>query len=45
MGNWGSNQKVPNGRKGRASQDPMWMTLAEIPHKVEGEPVGTISRG
>jgi hypothetical protein len=28
-----------------ASQDPIGMTLAEIPHKREGEPVETISRG
>ena len=32
-------------RKARDSQDPMGMTLAEIPHKGEGEPVETISRG
>jgi hypothetical protein len=41
----GSIQKVPDARKARASQDRMGMTLAEIPHKVEGEPVETISRG
>jgi hypothetical protein len=38
--NWGSNQKVPDTRKARASQDP---TLPEIPHKGEGKPVKTIS--
>jgi hypothetical protein len=40
-----SNQKVPDARKARASQDPTGVTLAEIPHKGEGEPVETISRG
>jgi hypothetical protein len=47
-GGWGTgdiNQKIPDTRKARASQDPMEMTLAEIPHKGEGEPVKTISRG
>ena len=44
-GTGGSNQKVPDARKARASQDPTGMTLAEIPHKGEGEPVETISRG
>jgi hypothetical protein len=32
----GSNQKVPDARKARASQDPTGMTLAEIPHKRGG---------
>jgi hypothetical protein len=41
----GSNQKVPDGRKARASQDPTGMLLDEIPHKGDGEPVETISRG
>jgi hypothetical protein len=41
----GSNQKVPDARKARASQDPTEMTLAEIPHKGEEEPVKAISRG
>jgi hypothetical protein len=41
----GSNQKVPDARKARASQDPTGMTLAEITHKGEEEPVKTISRG
>jgi hypothetical protein len=45
MGNWGQNQKVPDARKARASQDPTGMILAEIPHKREGEPFETISRG
>ena len=40
----GSNQKVPDARKSRASQDPTGMRLAEIPHKREGY-VETISRG
>ena len=40
----GSNQIVPDARKARASQDPIGMTLDEIPHKGEGEPVKTISR-
>jgi hypothetical protein len=46
-GGWGaggSNQKVSDARKARASQDPTGMTLAEIPQKWEGEPVETISR-
>ena len=45
MNTGGSNQKVPDLRKARASQDPMGMTLAEIPHKGEGKPVETIFRG
>jgi hypothetical protein len=47
-GRWGtegSNQKVPDARKARASQYSMGITLAEIPYKGEGEPVETISRG
>ena len=40
-----TNNKVPDTRKARASQDPMGMTLAEIPYKGEGEPIKTISRG
>ena len=39
-----SNQKVPDARNARAFQDPTEMTLAEIPHKGEGEPVKAISR-
>jgi hypothetical protein len=42
-GTGGSNQKVPDARKARASQDPTGMTLAKIPYKGEGEPVETIS--
>ena len=38
-GTGGSNQKVPDARKARASQDPTGMTLAEVPHKGEEEPV------
>jgi hypothetical protein len=41
-GEWGAggiNNKVPDARKARAFQDPSEMTLAEIPHKWEGEPV------
>jgi hypothetical protein len=41
----GSNQKVPDARKARASQDPAQMILAEILNKGKGEPVETISRG
>ena len=41
---WGNNQKVPDARKARGSQDSMGMTLAEILPKREGEPVETISR-
>jgi hypothetical protein len=44
-GGFGSNQKVPDARKARASQDPTGLILAEIPHKEEGESVETISRG
>jgi hypothetical protein len=44
MGNWGQQPESPDARKGRASQDPMGMTFAEILHKVEGEPVKTIPR-
>jgi hypothetical protein len=40
-----SNQNVSDARKARASQNPTVMTLAEIPHKGEGEPIETISRG
>ena len=36
-GNIGSNQKVPDTRKAKASQEPIGMTLAEIPHKGERE--------
>ena len=43
-GNGGSNQKVPDARKARASQEPKGMTLSEIPHKGEGEPVTIIYR-
>jgi hypothetical protein len=35
----GSYQKVPDARKARTSQDPMGITLAEITHKGDGEPV------
>jgi hypothetical protein len=40
-----NNQKVPDAREARASQDPTGMTLAEILHRGEGEPVETIFRG
>jgi hypothetical protein len=33
MGNWSSQQKVPDARKARGSQDPTGVTLAEIPNK------------
>jgi hypothetical protein len=48
MGNWrwrGSQHKVPDTRKARRFQDPIGITLAEIPNKAEIEPVETISRG
>ena len=38
----GSNQKVPDDRKAKSSQDPTGMTFVEIQ---EEEPVDTISRG
>jgi hypothetical protein len=41
-GGWGtgvSNQKVPDSRKARGSQDPTGMRLVEMPNKGEGEPV------
>jgi hypothetical protein len=41
----GSNQKVTDSRIAKVSQDPTCMTLAEIPHKREGQLVKTISRG
>jgi hypothetical protein len=41
----GSNHEVPDVRKAGAFQDPMKMTLAEIPHNREREPIETISRG
>jgi hypothetical protein len=45
---WGtgsSNQKVPNARTARASQDTTGMVLAEISHIRVGEPVNIISKG
>jgi hypothetical protein len=44
-GTWGSNQKVPNARKARASQDSTGMIVDEIPQKREGKPVEATSRG
>jgi hypothetical protein len=45
-GTGGSSQKILGARKARGSQDPVsGMTLAEIPHRREEEPVETISRG
>ena len=44
-GTGGSNQKVPDARKARASHDPMRITVVEIPHRREGELVETIFRG
>ena len=44
-GTWSSNQKAPDARKARASHYPMGMTLNEIPHKGEGEPVENIYKG
>jgi hypothetical protein len=46
-GGWGtgsSQQKIPDARKSKGSQDPMGMTLAEILNKAEREPVETIFR-
>jgi len=43
-GTGGSHNKVPYARKARVSQDPMGMTLVEIPNKSKKEPVETISR-
>ena len=40
-----SHQKVMDDRKARGSQDPTGMKLAEIPNKVEREPIDTISNG
>jgi hypothetical protein len=40
-GEWGiggSNQKIPDARKAKASQDPTGMTLADIPHKGRQNP-------
>jgi hypothetical protein len=44
-GTGGSVQKVPGSRKARASQDHTGMSLTEISHKGEVEPIETISRG
>jgi hypothetical protein len=44
VGKRGSHQKVPDARKVRGLQDPVGMTLAEIPKRVEIESVETISR-
>jgi hypothetical protein len=44
-GTGGSHQKVPDARKARHSQDPMEMTLDEIPNKGKGEPVEIIYKG
>jgi len=40
----GSQQKTPDTRKARVSQDTTEMTLAEIYNKREREPVEAISR-
>jgi hypothetical protein len=45
MGKGHIEQKVPDARKARGSQDPTWMTLAQIPNKGEREPVEIMSRG
>ena len=37
MGNLSSNQKVPDAKKARSSQDPMGMILLKYPHKGERE--------
>ena len=44
IGNRGNQQKVPDVKKARGSQDPMGITLAEIPNKGEREPVETLWR-
>jgi hypothetical protein len=44
-GTGGSHKKVPVAREARGSQDPMGITLAEIPNKSKREPVEAISRG
>ena len=41
----GSHYKVPGGRKARGSQDPVGITLAEIPNQGDRESVETICRG
>jgi hypothetical protein len=43
-GGRGTGQKVPDARKGRGSQEPTGMALADIPNKDEGEPVETLFR-
>jgi hypothetical protein len=43
--NGGSQQKVPDTRKARGSQDPTGMIVAEMPKKGEREPVETMWRG
>ena len=43
--NGDSNQKVPDARKARSSQDPVGVTLVEIPNKRKREPVENISSG
>jgi hypothetical protein len=45
MGNWSSQQKVPDVRKATGSQDTTGMTLAEISNKRQREPVETLSKG
>jgi hypothetical protein len=47
-GGWGtghSHHQVPDARKARGSQDPTVIRLAEMPNKVEWEPLETIYRG
>jgi hypothetical protein len=41
----GSQQKVPEARKVRDSQDLTALRLTKMSNKGEGEPVETISRG
>jgi hypothetical protein len=39
-----NHQKVPDARKARGYQDPMGITISEIPNKGEREPLESISR-
>ena len=43
QGTRGSHQQVPDARKAKGSQGPIGMRLAEMPNKVDGEPVKNIS--
>jgi hypothetical protein len=45
MWNWGSQQKVTDAKKARDSQHPFGITLVDILHKEEREPVEDIYIG